>query len=59
MTDEYLNVDGGIDTATPDAAGALLEAVAETVRKSPDGCRYDVEIQLTEVKTASEDGESG
>lgn len=34
----------------PDAVAEVLESIADTVRRSPEGLRYDLTLELEEVR---------
>jgi hypothetical protein len=46
--EDFLNVDADGEDGAPEAVAAVLESVAQTLRESPDGCRYDFELEVTE-----------
>jgi hypothetical protein len=51
MSETVFEVDADGADGAPDAVAAVLESIAETLRKSPEGCRYDFEVTVDEVHT--------
>jgi hypothetical protein len=51
MSDKLFEVDADGTNGGPDEVAAVLESIAEALRKSPEGCRYDFEVTVDEVHT--------
>ena len=44
----WIEIDAEAGSSEPTAAAALLEGFADTLREAPEGCRYDVKLQIDE-----------
>lgn len=49
--DVWLETDASVEDAAPAPAAKVLESVAQTLSEAPEGCRYDIELRVTEVKS--------